>query len=984
MKSLPASVILLLFAVCLTTPSFSNAQTSPAKKIVLIAGKKSHGPEGNRIHDYAWSVRLLKVMLEHSSVRSKIKVETAFDGWPLDPKMLDDADTIMVISDGRDGDKFEEAPHLASPEHVATIERQMARGCGLVTFHFSTFAPEQFGPQMLRWNGAYFGWEKDGKRDWYSAITTTEADVALPTPTHPATRGVKPFRMREEFYYNLRFAPGDAALVPLLAVPALHGREPDGNVVAWARQRDDGGRGFGTTCGHFYDNWQNADFRKLVLNGLVWSAGIDVPAGGVDARYFERDEVMAALEREMPRATMPEFLEIPAAPADSLTTTNGATPRADYRDWPRSLGDATSTRYSGLSAINRGNVKDLQVAWTYHSKDGGGNIQCNPIVVDGVMFAPTAGNFVVAVNAANGEELWRFKPEVPPHPSLPEFPARRGLLYWRGTDGISDRLVFTAGNWIYALDPKAGKPVVGFGENGRTAIPTGGTAAGAVFKRVLVVPGFNRDVFGYDIADGRLLWTFHTIPHSGEFGNETWSHIDDGANCWGGMALDEARGIAFIATGSPKPNFNGTGHLGENLFANCVIALNAETGERLWHFQEIRHDIWDLDIPTQPNLVTVIHEGRRVDAVAQGTKIGNTLLLDRVTGKPLFPFRLRRAPASQLAGETTWPYQPDVQMPEPFARKEFTREDITTRTPEAHAFVEQQLTRANIGWFAPFEESKPTAFYGLHGGAEWTGAAVDPKTTRLYVTANEMPWLITVFRDDDAPPAMPPTPGEQLYQMNCAACHGPDRVGIGVAPPLRGVRHRMKDDDFLALLKTGRNLMPPAPPMTAEQQKQLLDFLFVRDRPQPPADPSAPPRYSFAGYRKLLDQDDFPGCKPPWGSLNCVDLNTGKLVWKVPLGEYDALTKLGIPKTGTENFGGAIVTAGGLVFASGTRDNKIRAFDSDTGEELWSAILPLHGTTAPTTYETGGRQFLVIPATGGGKLGGLTSDAYVAFALPEK
>ncbi len=962
----------------------ASGQPAATKKIVLIAGKKSHGPEGNRIHDYAWSVRLLKVMLEHSNVRAQIKVQTAFDGWPVDPAVLDAADTIMVISDGRDGDKFEEAPHLSSPDHIATIERQMARGCGLVTFHFSTFAPEQYGPQMLRWNGAYFGWEKAGRRDWYSAITTTEADVTLPAPAHPIARGVRPFRMREEFYFNLRFAPGNSAVVPLLAVPALQGREPDGSVVAWARQREDGGRGFGTTCGHFWDNWKNADFRKVVLNGLVWSAGVEIPAGGVETRFFEQDEILAALEDEVPRASMPEFLQIPAARPETLTPTNNAPPRRDFRDWPRSLGDATSTRFSGLSGINRENVKDLQIAWTYHSKDGGGNIQCNPIIVDGIMFAPTSGHHLVAVNAATGEELWRYTPEVPPRPSLPEITARRGLLFWRGSEGVSDRIIFTAGNWIYALNPKTGQPIESFGERGRTAISTGGTAAGAVFKNVLVMPGFNRDVFGYDIASGRLLWTFHTIPQPGDFGADTWSKVEEGANCWGGMALDEARGIAFIATGSPKPNFIGTGHTGANLFSNCLIALKAETGERLWHFQEIRHDIWDLDIPAPPNLVTVTHEGRRVDAVAQVTKIGNTLLLDRVTGQPLFPFRLRRAPASRLTGETTWPYQPAVQMPEPFARQEFTREQITTRTPEAHAFVEQQLTRANIGWFEPFEASKPTAFYGLHGGAEWTGAAVDHATGRLYVTANEMPWIITVFRDDDAPAAKPPTPGEQLYQMSCAACHGPDRIGIGVAPPLRGLRHRMKDAEVSALLKTGRNLMPPAPPMTAEQEKQLLDFLFVRDRPQPPEDSNAAPRYSFGGYRKLLDQEDFPGCLPPWGSLNCLDLNTGKLLWKVPLGEYDALTKQGVPKTGTENFGGAIVTGGGLVFASGTRDNKIRAFDSETGAELWSARLPLHGTTAPSTYEVNGRQFLVIPATGGGKLGGLTGDSYVAFALPEK
>jgi len=356
------------------------------------------------------------------------------------------------------------------------------------------------------------------------------------------------------------------------------------------------------------------------------------------------------------------------------------------------------------------------------------------------------------------------------------------------------------------------------------------------------------------------------------------------------MALDESRGIAYFSTGSPKPNFIGIGHLGQNLFGNCVVALNVATGERLWHFQEIRHDIWDLDVPAPPNLVTVVRDGRRVDAVAQVTKIGNTLLLDRLTGEPLYPFRLKRAPKSNLPGEVTEPYQPDVEIPEPFARQIFTRADLTERTPEAHAFVEQLVSRSRMGWFEAFDEARATAFYGLHGGAEWTGAAFDPTTHRLYVTQNSIPWMVTVFQDDDAPPAKPASAGEQLYMLYCTACHGPDRKGIGVAPPLRGLRHRMNDDEVRAIWKTGKNIMPPQPQLTPEQQKQLLDFLFVRDRPQPPADPNARPRYAFGGYIKVLDQDGYPGCKPPWGALNCLDLDSGKLLWKVPLGEYPELT----------------------------------------------------------------------------------------------
>lgn len=291
---------LLASAVLMAVAALAGEQAPPArKKVVLIAGKKSHGPEGNGIHDYPWSVRLLKVMLDNSNVKEKLRVEFHLDGWPKDPVTLDDADTIMVISDGRDGDKYEEAPHLQSEARVAAVEKQIRRGCGFMTFHFSTFAPDKYAAQMLNWSGGYFDWETDGARKWYSAITTLDTEVALASPDHPVLRGCKPFKMKEEFYYNIRFNPTDKALKPLLTVPALAGREPDGRVVAWARERDDGGRGFGTTCGHFYDNWKHADFRKMILNAIAWTGRAEVPEGGVEAKFYSREEITAALGGQM-------------------------------------------------------------------------------------------------------------------------------------------------------------------------------------------------------------------------------------------------------------------------------------------------------------------------------------------------------------------------------------------------------------------------------------------------------------------------------------------------------------------------------------------------------------------------------------------------------------------------------------------------------------------------------------------------------------
>jgi quinoprotein glucose dehydrogenase len=694
-----------------------------------------------------------------------------------------------------------------------------------------------------------------------------------------------------------------------------------------------------------------------------------------------------AAEDPKPREQLPLYQTIPAAKAEELTPANGWPGAGEYADWYRSQAGDASTRYSPLDQINTGNVKSLKVAWTYRSGDGRGNIQCNPVVVDGVMYVPTVGNCIVAVNAETGAEIWRFKPNGRP--------AHRGLTYHRGDAAVSPRLLFASGDGLYALDPKTGKPIETFGERGRIKI-TDCVAAPAVYKNALIFAGWNRDVFAVDLASGRPLWTFHTVPQAGEAFSETWDRPQDGANCWGGMALDASRGIVYATLGSPKPNFIGVGHHGDNLFGNCVLALDAMTGKRVWHFQEIRHDIWDLDIPAPPMLVTVNHAGRRVDAVAAVTKIGNTLLLDRVSGKPLFPFRLKRAMTSKLPGERTSAYQPDVELPEPFARQEFREGDVTNLSEAAHEAVMDKLESAGAtyGWFRPFDEGKPLAMYGFHGGAEWTGGCFDPATGLLYVSSNEIPWLPSVHRYERVAvdeTKLPPTPGRAVYEKNCMPCHGPNREGLAVNPSLLGLSQRVKEADVIALLNTGRGVMPPAPQVTADERKVLIEYLFDRDRPnvKPSARPERP-TYRDGGYPKLLDDEKYPGTKPPWGLLNAIDLNTGKIAWRVPLGEHEELTKRGIPKTGTENFGGPLVTGGGLVFVGGTRDLKIRAFDKASGEEVWSAKLPFGGFAPPATYQVNGKQYVVIPATGGGKLAvqpypgqaQVTGDGYVAFRLP--
>jgi glucose dehydrogenase len=681
-------------------------------------------------------------------------------------------------------------------------------------------------------------------------------------------------------------------------------------------------------------------------------------------------------------SSLPEFEVIPAATRGELTPANGWPSPDSFSRWSRSQGGATSNRYVTFTQIDRGNVGKLAEAWTYHSGDGKANIQCNPIFVDGLLYVATAGRSLAAIDGESGREVWRYSPEKQGN-GLEDVPARRGLLYWAGDASHHARIIFTMGTWIYALDPATGAPIGEFGGAGRAPLPHGGSSVpGLVFRNVLIFPGFEGGIFGYDIRTGERLWTFNTLPVGDEYGAATWSGDQrEGANCWGGQALDESRGIAYVTTGgSPKPNFLGMLHPGDDLFSNCVIALDALTGRRLWYFQELRHDEWDLDIPAPPNLVTVEHDGMRVDAVAQVTKMGNTLLLDRVTGKPLFPFRLRRAPAFKLPGERGALYQPDPELPEPLVRQRFTLADVTNRTPEAHKAVMGMLAGATYGWYSAFEEGKPNVYFGLEGGAEWTGAAADPGG-RLFVSVTELPWALTLTRAPS--PGAPGTPlaleGEGIYKQNCMACHGANRGGNGFAPSLVGLNLRLKDADIIQMIHKGRNGMPPQPQVADSQLAALCAYLL--DRGAKP--PETSPRWTTLGYNKFFDPDGYPACTPPWGKLVCLNLNTGRIAWQVPLGEYPELTAKGIPKTGTQNIAGPTVTATGLVFVSGTRDSTIGAYDADTGAELWSHALPFQGTAPPTIYETHGREFVVLPATGNFRLGGENGDDWVAFALPE-
>ena len=685
-----------------------------------------------------------------------------------------------------------------------------------------------------------------------------------------------------------------------------------------------------------------------------------------------------------------------------------------YRTWEVYLGDKASTQYSSLDQINRRNVDQLQVVWTYRADEIGPDdrtqIQCNPIIVNGTLYGTSPKLKVFALEAATGGELWKFDPFA--SGAVLEGPGiNRGIVYWAADDGSEARIFMVAGSRLFALDAHVGTPVATFGDNGSVDLHEGldrdtrglfvtARTPGIIYRDLLIMgstvdegpiaaPGHIR---AFNVRTGALNWVFHTIPHPGEFGYETWPDSAykqiGGANAWTGLTVDEERGMVFIPTGSASFDFWGGNRVGENLFANSVIALNAETGERIWHFQTVHHDIWDRDHPAPPNLITVEHNGKRIDAVAQITKSGYVFLFDRETGEPLFEVEETPFPPSDLIGEATWPTQPFPVKPPPFARQEFTEDVVTDRTPKARAAVLETFGKSlSGGQFVPPSTEGTIIFPGFDGGGEWGGAAWDPTSSLLYVNSNEMAWILQMV---ELSGSAQPT-GRDLYMMHCAACHGPDRKGSSDQsfPSLEGVSSKMTDVQISNQMASGKGFMPSFGFLTEQERIAITEYVVSPDAaatelPRDSLDYGktfAGSPYGHTGYNRFFDPDGYPAVKPPWGTLNAIDLNQGEIVWTVPLGEYDELTAQGIPQTGTENYGGPVVTAGGLLFIGATNDERFRAFDKDTGEPLWQTDLPAGGYATPATYEVDGKQYVVI-AAGGGKMGTKSGDSYVAFALP--
>jgi quinoprotein glucose dehydrogenase len=679
-------------------------------------------------------------------------------------------------------------------------------------------------------------------------------------------------------------------------------------------------------------------------------------------------------------------------------------------DWPAYNGGVDGDHYSRLAQIDRTNVSRLKVAWQFDTGEKG-NIETNPLIVGRVLYACTPSGKVIALDAASGRSLWTFDSTVDNRDrtiggaSQPS----RGLAYW--TDGKSARLFAGVMNYLYAVDPATGKPIPEFGDSGHIDLRKGLrdegdytqqsialTTPGVIYKDLIIVGGRNPethpappgDIRAFDVRTGALRWTFHTIPRPGEFGYDTWppdAWKDAGAaNNWTGMTLDAERGIIYVPTGSAVFDFYGGDRIGNDLFADTLLALDAATGKRLWHFQGVHHDIWDRDFPSPPALVTVNHEGRSIDAIAQTTKQGVVYLFDRVSGAPVFPIEEHPYPSSDVPGEKASPTQPMPVAPAPFARQRLTEDMLTTRTPAAHDWALQAFrSLRSDGQFVPFAVDRQTIVLpGFDGGAEWGGPAVDPATGVLYVNANEMAWMGGLTPDN-------PTagPGAKIYQSQCAICHGVDRAGSPpVFPSLVGVGQRLSDAQITEVVSHGRGRMPALPNLDSAKIAQLLDYLKSAAATPSEHAPSAmaggtSAHYGFTGYRKFLDPDGYPAIAPPWGTLSAIDLNTGKFLWKIPLGEYPALAAQGMKDTGSENYGGPVLTAGGVLFIGATvYDHKFRAFDSHTGQLLWETELPFAGIATPATYSVDGKQYVVIAASGGRDPKSAVGGAYIAFTLP--
>ncbi|HBY61816.1 MAG TPA: pyrrolo-quinoline quinone [Solibacterales bacterium] len=678
---------------------------------------------------------------------------------------------------------------------------------------------------------------------------------------------------------------------------------------------------------------------------------------------------------------------------------------AAAQDWPTYHGSPANTKYSALTQINTSNVARLKLAWRFDTGDyfKGAEMQSSPLVAGSTVYVVSPKMRVFALDAETGRQKWAADPnEGPP---VTANMRNRGLNYWSG--GKQERLYLAVREYLYSLDARTGKLDPRFGEKGRvdlrkglgrdvTGLSVTITTPGVVFGNLLIVgsmvseslPAAPGHVRAYDTRSGKLVWTFYTIPKPGTLGADTWpagaqAYIG-GANSWAGLALDGKRGIVYVPTGSAAFDFFGSNRAGDNLYANSLVALKAATGERLWHFQFVKHDVWDRDLPAAPTLVTVRRGGRSIDAVAQITKSGHVWVFDRVTGESLFPWKDVPVPPSDVHGEVLARTQPLPLAPPPFSRQEFTEDLVTDRTPQARESVLQRLRQVRNGpQFTPPSLEGTVVFPGFDGGGEWGGASWDPETGLFYVNANEMAWILRLVPSRKG--AL--NTGKKLYSRHCASCHREDFAG---APPnfpsLENLVSRQNEKQVMAVIEKGAGRMPAFGFLREDARDAITRYVLKGEDKEVMAPPGGGGEpwdlpYGIDGYNRFRDPQGYPAVKPPWGTLNALNLNTGEYAWRIPFGEFPELVAQGLRDTGSENYGGSVVTKGGLLFIAATKaDNKFRAFDKLTGKVLWEYTMEAAGHSTPATFVVKGRQY-VLQGAGGGKYKTEKAGIYYAFAL---
>jgi quinoprotein glucose dehydrogenase len=688
------------------------------------------------------------------------------------------------------------------------------------------------------------------------------------------------------------------------------------------------------------------------------------------------------------------FALLPILNVLGTTHNSGRANTGHNSDWATYNGSPDNLHYSPLRQISVSNVAQLQPVWRYDTHEKGG-LETQPLVAGGVLYGYTPHQEVFALKAATGQLLWNFNSGV--GAAKPE----RGLAYW--TDGKVERILAGIGHYLYELNASTGKTVAEFGKDGRIDLRENLgrdvetmslyiSSPPSIYKDLAIVgdgtpeslPSPPGDIRAYDVHTGKMRWIFHTIPHPGEFGYNTWPKnawkTSGSANNWCGMALDTERGILYVPTGSAATDWYGADRVGDDLFANSLIALDAATGKRLWHFQAVHHDLWDRDLPSPPTLVTVRRDNKDVPAVAQTSKQGFLYLFNRVDGTPLFPMQTNKYPASTVPGEVASPVQTLPTKPAPFSRQRLTEELLTDRTPHAHEWALQHLRSwVSEGQFVPNRVGKSTVMFpGWDGGAEWGGSAYDPDTHILYINANDVGLTESLVKHQGG------KGGASIYQAQCAVCHGQNRQGMPpTAPALINLQEKLTDQQIESIVEHGRGRMPAFAGLSAADRHAVASFV-LNGTGGSTSNSDSKTTYDTTGYHKFLDEDGYPAVKAPWGTFNAINLDTGEYVWKIPFGEYPELVAQGLGTTGSENYGGPVVTAGGVVFIAATVvDKKIRAYDKRTGKLLWEYLLPYPANATPAVYEINGREYVVI-ASGGGRDPRIpTGGVYVAFALPE-